>query len=84
MCSFDTTLLFFNTTLMLLHYIILIPIWYNFDIIVTIKILMLIDHYFNMTLIYYYKFHFDNMCMLYFSLILHHYDVPPFLRVILK
>jgi hypothetical protein len=36
---------FFDTTLMLLHYIILVPLWYSFDIIVTIRILMSIDCY---------------------------------------
>jgi hypothetical protein len=42
---------FFDTTLMLLHYIILIPFWYNFDIIVTIRISMSIDCYNDIILI---------------------------------
>jgi hypothetical protein len=36
-----------------------------------------------MALIQYYNDYFNNMCMLHFLLILHHYDVAPSISIIL-
>jgi hypothetical protein len=61
---------------MLLFYIVLVPLWYYIDIVITISILMLVDCYNDMFLIQLQcniiMIISNTICLLYFAFILHY------------